>query len=55
MTVYNKRVFEMVARVLVFWTKYRDLIVKGSVPDQLFSQLDGVFQNLSTLATRQAG
>ena len=54
MTSFNKRVYEMIARVLVFWTKYRDLIAKDSLPGQLFSLLEAAFQKFSKHATRQA-
>ena len=54
MTNLNKRVFEMLVRVLEFWTTYRELIGKGSRADQLFEEIDAAFQKLSAASRSQA-
>src|SRR2546427_11644688 len=54
MNSFNKRVYEMLVRVLAFWTTYRDLIGKDSLADQLFQQLDAACQKLAKHGTLQA-
>src|SRR2546425_13163887 len=54
MNSFNKRIYEMLVRVLAFWTTYRDLIGKDSLADQLFQQHDAARQKLAKHGTVEA-
>ena len=45
MNSFNKRIYEMLVRVLAFWTTYRDLIGKDSLADQLFQYIHNDYFN----------
>jgi hypothetical protein len=54
MTNRNKRIYEMLVRVLVFRSTYSNLIAKGSTEDKLFDELEAAHNKLSQHATLQA-
>ena len=53
MTNYNKRVFEMLVRVLVFRSTIKDLIGDDSQVNQLLQQVETALNKLKTYATLQ--
>ena len=53
MTNYNKRVFEMLVRVLVFRSTIKDLIEGDSHVNQLLQQVETALNKLKTFSTLQ--
>ena len=53
MNSFNKRVFEMLKRVVVFATTYPHLFDKGSLAGQLQEQIQAAVQDLAGYATSQ--
>ena len=54
MTKYNRRVFEMLVRTLVFWGRIRESIEKDSLVDQLFRAVEAAHHTISSHATLEA-
>jgi hypothetical protein len=53
MTGFNKRVYEMFVRVLVFATTYPQLFAKGTLTGELKDQIEAAVQKLSNHAASQ--
>src|SRR4029434_9912614 len=53
MTNYNKRVYEMLVRVLVFRTSIQELIEKDSQIDQCFRKVEAALSKIAAQSTLQ--
>jgi hypothetical protein len=53
MTNRNKRIFEMLVRIRMFWSTYKESIGKDSQVNQLFERIDAALDKISGLATQQ--
>ena len=54
MNSFNKRVYEMLVRIIVFATTYPQFFAKGTVPAQLLEQIQAAVQGFSGHAATQA-
>src|SRR5437867_3924503 len=54
MTSYNKRVYEMLVRILVFAKRYQQFFPKGSPAGQLLDEIQSAVDRLSAERTSQA-
>ena len=54
MTSYNKRVYEMLVRILVFANRYQQFFPKGSPSGQSLDEIQGAVDTLSAERTSQA-